>query len=277
MGILRRVSKIWFSEAPLALRTKQAIAAALPRAALVSLKKRYYSSLLKHPGRYMESDAAALKYFIAPGDFVIDVGAFVGFYSALLSQLVGPSGEVWSIEPMPDTFEILSHNVRKLKLRNVHVLNCALSDSRGTTTMEIPHWKGGGESWYDARIVASRSSSSGVTVQTETLDSLHARTARLPTFIKCDVEDHELSCIRGALSVIGRSKPALLVETIQRGDDLAELVRLLAAEGYGAYAFDGTWFEGCQPGQNQNTFFLLPSHLTAAAERRRVLRNASEA
>jgi FkbM family methyltransferase len=277
VSILRRISQIWFSEVPLALRTKQAMAAALPRATLVALKKRYYSILLKHPERYMESDAVALKYLVAPGDFVIDVGAFVGFYGALLSQLVGPSGEVWSIEPMPDTFDILSHNVRKLKLRNVRVLNCALSDSHGIATMEIPHWKGGGESWYDARIIPSPSSPNGITVQTETLDSLHARMARLPTFIKCDVEFHELSCIRGALSVIGRSKPALLVETVQRGHELAELVRLLAAEGYGAYAFDGTWFEGCQPGQNQNTFFLLASHLTAASERRRMLRDASEA
>ena len=180
MGILLHVSKIWFSEAPLALRTKQVIAAVLPRAALVSLKKRYYSSLLKHPERHMESDAAALKYLVAGGDFVIDIGAFVGFYGALLSQLVGPRGEVWSIEPMPDTFEILSHIVRNLKLGNVRALNYALSDSRGSATMEIPHWKGGGESWYDARIVSSRSSSSAVTVRKETLDSLHAGTARLP-------------------------------------------------------------------------------------------------
>jgi hypothetical protein len=68
--------------------------------------------------------------------------------------------------------------------------------------------------------------------------------------------------------MIRRSKPALLVETVQRGHELDELVRLLAAEGYGAYAFDGTWFEGCRAGQNQNTFFLRASHLTAAAERR---------
>ena len=67
----------------------------------------------------MEADAAGLKYLVGPGDFVIDVGAFVGFYSALLSHLVGPSGEVWSIEPMPDTFDILSYNVRTLQLKNV--------------------------------------------------------------------------------------------------------------------------------------------------------------
>src|SRR5207247_8818195 len=127
-----------------------------------------------------EVDAAALKYLSAPDDSFIDVGSFVGFYGASLSQLVGASGEVWSIEPMRDTFEILSHSVRKLKLGNVRVLNYALSDSRGNATMEVPHWKGGGENWYCAKIVAARSSSSGVTVRTATLDSLHAGTAPLP-------------------------------------------------------------------------------------------------
>ena len=68
--------------------------------------------------------------------------------------------------------------------------------------MEIPKWRGGGEAWYGARIVADPSSSlpawmlarvsRSATVRTETLDSMYVGSARLPTFIKCDVEHHEL-------------------------------------------------------------------------------------
>jgi len=66
------------------------------------------------------------------GDFVIDVGAFSGSYTALLSRLVGRTGEVWSIEPVPDTFRILSYCVASSNLENVRLFNLALSDSCGT-------------------------------------------------------------------------------------------------------------------------------------------------
>ena len=106
---------------------------------LVGLKKRYYLGLLRADAdELMETDARALPRFLKAGDFVIDVGAFVGFYSQRLSRLVGPSGRVWSFEPMPLTYEILSASLQRLGLKNVRAFPCAVSDRDGAATMEVP-------------------------------------------------------------------------------------------------------------------------------------------
>ena len=103
--VLRSFRRRWTAESsPWALRTKQFVASVLPDRVLVGLKKRYYLSLLRADAdELMETDARALPWLLKPGDFVIDVGAFVGFYSQRLSRLVGPAGLVWSFEPMPPT------------------------------------------------------------------------------------------------------------------------------------------------------------------------------
>src|SRR5580658_6455013 len=139
--------RIWFSaDSSIGRRLKQFVAFVVPRPLLVAAKKRYYAALLENPQTPREADMEALDQVIRPGDFALDIGAFVGFYAQRLSQLVGTAGEVWAFEPMPETFSVLSYVVRALPLNNVRVLNLALSDSDGEAVMEIPRYRLGGES-----------------------------------------------------------------------------------------------------------------------------------
>lgn len=101
-----------------------------------------------------------------------DVGAFYGSYTALCSQLVGQSGEAWSIEPIPGTFRILSDCVSKAKPENVRLFNGHLVEACGIATMEIPRFKNRGETWYDPRLVETRSHLRNFQVQTAPFDSL---------------------------------------------------------------------------------------------------------
>ena len=48
---------------------------------LVAAKKRYYAALLENPKTPREADMEALNQIVRPGDFALDIGAFVGFYS----------------------------------------------------------------------------------------------------------------------------------------------------------------------------------------------------
>src|SRR5215469_13485766 len=171
-SMLRR---IWFSEASsIGRRFKQFIAFVVPRPLLVAAKKRYYAALLENPKTPREADMEALNQIVRPGDFALDIGAFVGFYTQRLSQLVGTTGEVWAFEPVPETFSVLAYVVRELSLNNVRVLNLALSDSDGQAVMEIPRYRYGGESLYDARIVSSQSRADlrAVPIQERALDSV---------------------------------------------------------------------------------------------------------
>jgi FkbM family methyltransferase len=268
---LARVRGAWNSDSsPVALRTKQFVASVLPDRMLLALKKRYYVRLLRADSdATMETDARALPLLVREGDFVIDVGAFVGFYTQRLSRLAGATGMVWSFEPMPPTFEILSTAIRRLGIRNTQLFPYAVSERESTATMEIPRFHGGGESWWDARIVwqrAPRPSYRQFVIRTTTLDSLLAANERPVAFIKIDAEYHELHCIRGALASLRRWQPAIQVEALANMDDersdLHAMAGLLRPMGYSAYRFDGRGFHLRQRhDQQQNLFFLCDHHV----------------
>ena len=270
--VLRSFRRQWTDESsPWALRSKQFVASLLPDRVLAAVKKRYYLSLLRADAdELMETDARALPRFLKAGDFAIDVGAFVGFYSQRLSRLVGPAGLVWSFEPMPPTYEILTAALRRLDLSNVCAFPYAVSDRDGAATMEIPRYTGGGESWWDARIVdhGPREAFRRFEIATKTLDSLLVDTDRPVTFMKIDAEYHELPCIRGALDTLRRWQPAIQVETLgnvdEPGSELHTLSGMLCGLGYAPYRFDGERLYLRQHGERQqNLFFLCHQHASA--------------
>src|SRR5258708_39247243 len=51
--------------------------------------------------RWLEPEMLGLSRVVGPGDVCIDVGAAAGLYTVPLSRLVGPSGVVHSVEPLP--------------------------------------------------------------------------------------------------------------------------------------------------------------------------------
>ena len=52
-----------------------------------------------------------LKRFIKKGDTVLDIGANIGFYAEILSDLVGPAGKIYSFEPDPQNLKHLKKKV----------------------------------------------------------------------------------------------------------------------------------------------------------------------
>lgn len=84
------------------------------------------------------------KHVFSPqkGDIVIDVGAYIGYYTLRAAKAVGRSGLVVSVEPDPRNFRILEKNVSYGGLRNVKMLNCALSSYNGYADFQFakqPH------------------------------------------------------------------------------------------------------------------------------------------
>jgi FkbM family methyltransferase len=273
--IVRPILRVWNSESsPVALRTKQLVASVLPESLLLHLKKRYYIKLLRNDSdERMEVDARALPLLVKPGDFVIDVGAFVGFYTQRLSRLVGPAGAVWSFEPMPQTHQILQAGVRDLGLANVRLFPHALSDRARTATMEIPRYSGGGESFWDAKIVEGGEAQSfrRFDITTRTLDELLAGTDRPVTFIKIDAEYHELQVMRGAVETFRRWHPVVQVETLEPvddpGTDFHSMLELLAGLGYQPYRFDGKLFHRREPGEREQNLFFMTAQRAGALVR----------
>jgi FkbM family methyltransferase len=246
----------------------------IPETALHFIKKIHYARVLRSISETDEPDLRVLKHFVSPGHHVADLGANIGIYTKCLSELVGTSGRVHSVEPIPLTFDILRSNVRKFRLRNVELKNCAISDSDGNVTMEVPRFDGGGENFYGARIVSGHTGRScrQAVVPSYTVDSLFSELESPIHFIKCDVEGHELSCLRGAVRTIQSSKPAWLIEISSRPDDEKstsyQTFRLLRESQYQAYWFDGSRLRVYRAGDTSvNYFFLRAEHLRVLRER----------
>lgn len=84
-------------------------------------------------GTYEKETVRLIKKMVRPGMTVIDGGAHAGYFTRLLSNLVGPLGRVLAFEIHPDTLKLLRHNTRSLA--NVEIISAALGPSDGIATL----------------------------------------------------------------------------------------------------------------------------------------------
>jgi FkbM family methyltransferase len=241
----------------------------LPHSTVQFIKKHHYLRLLSSSSLEKEPELRVVKHLVKPGDTVIDIGANVGVYSKILSELVGPNGRVYSIEPFPSTFEVLCYNIKKLHLDNVEPINVAVSDSEAVVTMVLPHDSSGAETHYRASIVTDHGDegkSETANVKATTIDANFLSVSGTISFIKCDVEGHELACIKGAAKFLARSKAAWLIEVSGEPDDMDSaaysVFKLLQNQDYFAWWYDGDKLRKYCPGdKSTNYFFLKNNHI----------------
>lgn len=245
----------------------------LPEPLLQRVKRRHYARVLRDFDPSDEPDLAVVRHLVRPGDTVMDLGANVGVYTRTLSAWVGPRGRVVSVEAMPQTFDLLTHNIRALAMANVRAVNAAVSARAGEVTLEVPAWDGGGENFYMAHVVEGAASSGNrrVAVRAVTADALAVLHPGI-SFVKCDVEGHELACIEGAVGLIERSRPAWLIEVSgdpdAEGTQAATLLARMEEHGYTPWLYaDGRLTPRRNGDAAINVFFLTSDHRVAIEER----------
>ena len=242
----------------------------LPEWALTPLRKRHYLRVLREMSEDYAPDFIVINQLVQPGDVVVDLGAHVGACTKFLSDRVGETGTVYSVEPFPLNFEILQLNVQKLGLSNVRLINCAVSQESGKLMMEVPTFAEFGESFYDARLIPAGSTSSlrQAAVDVETVDALLDDRPRAVSFIKCDVEGQELQTLRGARRVIGTDLPILMLEVSLMSQGTHNDVReLLTSYGYREFCFEQRKLRPWQTDDRPvDVFFFQPEHINKAAD-----------
>ncbi len=242
----------------------------LPELILRPIRGWHYRRVLRSFTDADEPDLKVVRELVDPGTTAVDLGANIGVYTKVLSDLVGPAGSVISVEPVPQTFAFLSRNTRSLGRRNILCVNAAVSDSDCEVTMEVPDYDTGGTNFYQARVVTTGDhvvpdSKSHLQVRATKLDTLLA-TATAVSFVKCDVEGHELACLTGAGMILTAHRPAWLMEVSGDPDEpstnASQVFRLFAGHSYIPWWFDGQRLIERRPGDRSiNYFFLKPEHL----------------
>src|SRR6266404_639873 len=214
---------------------------ALPNAVMGRLRDYYLTRKVLANKEYVESEMTILHSLVMPGQVAVDIGANVGYYTKLLSQLVGPSGRVFSFEPISENFKILDGVVRKGRLTNVRRFPFALDREPGTLHMVIPD-RSDFTGFYQARLAGHEERGRKQQVSVVALDRFWSEET-LPSvdFIKCDAEGNELRILEGGIELLKRSHPSLLLE-IQRktGTDVFDLLHAL---GYKSFILHGDFVE----------------------------------
>jgi FkbM family methyltransferase len=153
------------------------------------------------------------------GDIALDIGANIGYFSAVMARKVGLGGKVIAFEPTPET--AIQLNLTKLSngAKNLSIQQLGLGSHKHTAIIEYDPAVSGNASLY-RRQLGTNTIKSNITI--ETLDSLFEN-KQLPLcqFIKLDVEGHELQVLNGGLQYLSASKPLLLYEFNAETADLA--------------------------------------------------------
>ncbi|MFW6078443.1 MAG: FkbM family methyltransferase [Gemmatimonadota bacterium] len=154
-------------------------------------------------GSYEPEQTRRFEASVLPGGTVLDIGAHVGYYTLLASDLVGDTGTVWAFEPNPRNARFLRRHVEINRCGNVRIVEAAVSDRGGAARFAAGSGSGTGR----------LADAGALEVRTVRLDEYCARHGIAPSVLKIDVEGGELAALRGARDLLSRGRPVLFLST----------------------------------------------------------------
>lgn len=177
---------------------------------------------------------------LRPGDHFLDLGANIGYFTLLASQLVGPAGTVIAVEPSIRALRKLTNHVWLNECANVLVVSCAAGSERSQTRISLATESNiGGSALASDSTTPQRSEP----VWVAPIDDVLGGMSFHPRLIKIDVEGYELAALRGIQRLLETDRPWIACEITEGflrrfGHSAAELVSYLDGLGYQPYALE---------------------------------------
>ena len=161
-------------------------------------------------GLQFDSESSLERYaqkFIPNNASIIDVGANIGFVSALIS-VHNPSARIYAIEPGLRNFEFLSKNIESNKFKNIYPFNFACGSKEGFANFyENSAW-----GHVDLQ-VAPLENDAKYTIRVKTIDGfVQEEKLERVDLIKIDVEGFESYVFEGMVETIARFQPRVIFE-----------------------------------------------------------------
>jgi FkbM family methyltransferase len=179
----------------------------------------------------------SLFFLCSPGNVALDVGANIGYFTLLLSRLVGDDGRVVAFEPTEHYGNLLRRNLAENGVSNCHVEACGLSSEEGEYLASIGdssatlHW-----------VSPDQEPRLRETIRLVRLDDI-VETLEIDRidFVKVDVDGHEPLFFEGAWQTLERFKPIILMEVsaphyLHGGTSAADFYDTLVGRGLHVYS-----------------------------------------
>ncbi|QIL40661.1 FkbM family methyltransferase [Pedobacter sp. HDW13] len=197
----------------------------------------WIGSKIVYTGDYEASLKQVFSSYIAKNDYVLDIGANIGFHTLYFAELVGQSGKVTAFEPIPFNYSALIRNISLNNFPQITPQNIALSNKNETfkITADAASNNPGSFNLFEKN--------GDVTVDCKIGDEFLID--EKINFIKIDVEGYEAFVIAGLMRSITKNLPYLVFEYdqdyhLKTGFEPNYIFNLLKPLGYQFYLIKRT-------------------------------------
>lgn len=159
---------------------------------------------LEHRGCCEPEVANLMARVLRSGDFAIDVGANIGFFTILMARLVGPTGHVLAFEPGQNNLDKFQRNLTLNKLENVEHSGQPLWSRAEKVEFHLA-----ADSGLNS-MAANEHTLGRVPLHANVLDAFCRD--RVPRLIKIDAEGSEEHILRGSIAILDRGVPFITAE-----------------------------------------------------------------
>src|ERR1035437_5563169 len=185
-----------------------------------------------------KQDAQELKLIssiVKPGFNILDIGANIGFYTKVFSELTGPKGSVHAFEPDITNFKYLQGNLGKNK--NVTLVNKAVSDKTEPLKIYLSKMLN-----VDHRTYPVDDYSDIMEIDATTIDDyLTLNNITRIDFIKMDIQGFEMSALKGMEKTLNNNPGVKIISELwpyglsKAGSSAPEIHNFANSLGFGIY------------------------------------------
>ncbi len=205
-----------------------------------------YDSAMKemYCGTYENETVVTMKKFLNRGDTFVDVGANIGYLSAIAMGLVGKNGCVHSFEPVPKYFHRLRNIATTNKEYRICINNAALGDRQGTAKISVTSIPNIGWNTMVSGFMSNETIKETIEVPVYRLDSyLREKAIDKISLIKIDTEGFEFPVLKGLSNYFENTnhRPVIICEIAPaacsvQGYTLAQVSEYMKKYGYHAFS-----------------------------------------
>src|SRR5579864_4839386 len=162
---------------------------------------------LMFSGNYQPALTAALKAYVPPGGYCLDIGANLGFYTLKFARWVGRNGQVAAFEANPTLVERIRINMELNHFSNISVVSAAVHNQSGQVEFYISPNPG------KSSVNPMGNAIQKLVVPAVTIDEYVANVGwpRLD-IIKMDIEGNDCTALLGARQTLTHFRPVLAFE-----------------------------------------------------------------
>ena len=179
-----------------------------------------------------------LKKHIKQNDTVLDIGANIGFYATILSDIVGEKGVVHCFEPDSKNFEHLKKTTTDFK--NIKINNKAV----GPKTEKLKIYTSKNLN-VDHRTYKPEEYDKEIEIDAVSIDDHLASNPKVD-LIKMDIQGFEMQAIQGMHTILDKNKDIKLISEFwpyglkKAGSSVTEYFNFLQSKGFTCYLLEET-------------------------------------